>query len=179
MVAGFTEALHECGVIPVLKHFPGHGAVSGNTHSGSGISVKTLEDWRKTDFVPFAAGIRAEAEMVMISHQTAVAVDPDSPASLSPAVIGLLRQELGFEGVIITDALRMKAVHEPYGSWEACVRALEAGADMLLLPYNFTAAYESVLKAVQEGRLSEDRIDESLLRILNLKERYGLLPFSR
>ena len=179
MVAGFTEALHECGVIPVLKHFPGHGAVSGNTHSGSGISVKTLEDWRKTDFVPFAAGIRAEAEMVMISHQTAVAVDPDSPASLSPAVIGLLRQELGFEGVIITDALRMKAVHEPYGSGEACVRALEAGADMLLLPYNFTAAYESVLKAVQEGRLSEDRIDESLLRILNLKERYGLLPFSR
>ena len=178
-VARFTEGLHECGVIPVLKHFPGHGAVSGNTHRGAGISEKTLEDWHAVDFLPFAAGIRADAEMVLVSHQLAVNVDPDSPASLSPSVIGLLREELGFDGVIVTDALRMDAVYEQYGSGEACVRALEAGADMLLLPYNFTNAYEAVARAVRDGRLTEKRIDESLSRILTLKEKYGLLPPAR
>ena len=176
MVVRFVEGLHDSGIIPVLKHFPGHGAVSGNTHTGSGVSYKSLEDWRAVDFKPFSAGIQADAEMVMVSHQLAVSVDPDSPASLSTAVIGLLRNELGFKGVIITDALRMSAVYDRYGSGEACVRALEAGADMLLLPNNFTNAYNSVTKAVQNGRLTEKRIDESVLRILSLKEKYGLLP---
>lgn len=176
MVVRFMEGLSDSGVISVLKHFPGHGAVSGNTHSGSGISEKTVDDWRAVDFLPFAAGIRADAEMILVSHQVAVNVDPDSPASLSAAVIGLLREELGFEGVIITDALRMDAVYDRYGSGEACVRAIEAGADMLLLPYNFTNGYESVMQAVKEGRLTEKRIDESLSRILSLKEKHGLLP---
>ena len=179
MVVRFTEGLHENSVIPVLKHFPGHGAVSGNTHSGSGISRRTLAEWRETDFPPFSAGIEAGAEMVMVSHQLAVAVDPDRPASLSAKVIGLLRDELGFEGIIITDALRMDAIHDDYGTGEACILALEAGADMLLLPYNFTKAYESVMQAVADGRITEKRIDESLLRILSLKERYGLLPSVR
>ena len=142
MVVRFMEGLRTNGVISVLKHFPGHGAVSGNTHSGSGTSQKTLEEWRVTDFVPFS----------------------------------LLRNELGFEGVVITDALRMDAVHDSYGTAEACVLALEAGADMLLLPYNFTNAYEGVMQAVKDGRLTEERIDESLLRILSLKERCNLLP---
>ena len=176
MAVRFMEGLRVNGVIPVMKHFPGHGAVSGNTHSGSGVSQKTLEEWRETDFVPFIAGIEAGADVVMVSHQLAVAVDPDHPASLSAKVVGLLREELGFEGVVITDALRMDAVHDSYGTGEACVLALEAGADMLLLPYNFTNAYESVMQAVKDGRLTEERIDESLLRILSLKERYGLLP---
>ena len=175
-VVRFVEGLHDCGIIPVLKHFPGHGAVSGNTHTGSGISQRTLEDWRTVEFRPFSAGIRADAEMVMISHQLAVRIDPDSPASLSPVVISLLRDELGFQGVIITDALRMGAVYDNYGSGEACVRALEAGADMLLLPYNFTNAYQGIMKAVRDGRLTEKRINESVLRILTLKEKYGLLP---
>ena len=176
MVVRFMEGLRENGVIPVLKHFPGHGAVSGNTHSGSGVSQKTLEEWRETDFIPFTAGIKAGAEVVMVSHQLAVAVDPDRPASLSTKVISLLREDLGFEGVVITDALRMGAVHDDYGTGEACILALEAGADMLLLPYNFTNAYESVIQAVKDGRLTAERIDESVLRILSLKEQYGLLP---
>ncbi len=175
MVARFVEGLHENGVIPVLKHFPGHGAVTGNTHLESGISERTLKQWRKVDFKPFAAGIQAGAEMVMVSHQVAVKVDPDHPASLSRKVIRLLRNELGFEGVIITDALRMAAVHDQYGSGEACIRAIEAGVDILLLPANFSVAYERVMKAVEEGRLTEKRIDESVLRILLLKEKYGLL----
>ncbi len=175
MVERFVDGLHDCRIIPVLKHFPGHGAVSGNTHDGLGISRKTVEEWRETDFIPFMAGIRADAEIVMLSHQSAVNVDPDAPASLSPKIVSMLREELGFEGVIITDALRMDAIHEQYGSGEACVKALEAGADMLLLPYNFTNAYNGVMKALKEGRLTEDRIDESLRRILLLKEKYGLL----
>lgn len=175
MVARFVEGLHENGVIPVLKHFPGHGAVTGNTHLESGISERTLKQWRKVDFKPFAAGIQAGAEMVMVSHQVAVKVDPDHPASLSRKVIRLLRNELGFESVIITDALRMAAVHDQYGSGEACIRAIEAGVDILLLPANFSVAYERVMKAVEEGRLTEKRIDESVLRILLLKEKYGLL----
>ncbi len=176
MVVRFAEGLRECGIIPVLKHFPGHGAVSGNTHTGSGISRKTLGELRTSDFLPFSAAIQAGAEMIMVSHQLAVRVDPDFPASLSVEVIGLLRDELGFEGVIITDALRMDAVHDTYGSGEACVLALEAGADMLLLPYNFTNAYDSILQAIKDGRLTEKKISESVLRILSLKEKYGLLP---
>ena len=175
-VARFTEGLHENSVIPVLKHFPGHGAVAGNTHAGAGISERTAEEWRSAEFLPFDAGIRAGAEMILVSHQTAVNVDPENPASLSPVIIGMLREELGFEGVIITDALRMDAINNQYGSGEACVRALEAGADMLLLPYNFTNAYEAVTQAIGDGRLTEKRIDESLSRILTLKEKYGLLP---
>ena len=176
MAVRFLEGLRESRVIPVLKHFPGHGAVSGNTHTGQGISRRTLEEWREAEFLPFAAGIRAGAGMIMVSHQLAVQVDPDSPASLSAVVIRLLREELGFQGVIITDALRMEAVHGTYGSAEACVRALEAGADMLLLPYNFTNAYEGIMNALKSGRLTEKRIDESLRRILSLKAEYGLIP---
>ena len=175
MVARFVSGLHDRGIIPVLKHFPGLGAVSGDTHTGAGISEKTPEDWRRVDFIPFSAGIAADAEMVMISHQVAVRVDPGAPASLSSAVIAFLRDELGFSGVIITDALRMSAVKEKYGSGEACVLALEAGADMLLLPYNFTNAYQGVMDALSSGRLTEKRLDESLRRILSLKEKYGLL----
>ena len=175
-VVCFVEGSHKAGIIPVLKHFPGLGAVSGNTHKGTGFSERTAEDWRLAEFVPFSAGIQATADIVMVSHQVAVNVDPDAPASLSPVVITYLRQELGFEGVIITDALRMNAVKEKYESGEACVLALEAGADMLLLPDNFTDAYEGVMEAIESGRLTEERIDKSLCRILTLKECYGLLP---
>ncbi len=175
-VVRFVEGSHKAGIIPVLKHFPGLGAVSGNTHKGTGFSMRTPEDWRLTEFIPFSAGIQAMADIVMVSHQVAVNVDPDAPASLSPVVIAYLREELGFEGIIITDALRMNAIRKKYGSGEACVMALEAGVDMLLLPDDFTDAYEGVMEALESGRLTEERIDKSLCRILTLKTQYGLLP---
>ena len=175
MVPRFTTGLHSQKIIAVLKHFPGHGAVSGNTHNGAGISLRTLEELREADFIPFIEGIAAGADMVMLSHQTAKSIDPERPASLSPTVVRILREELGFEGVIITDALRMKAVSNRFGPGEACVMALEAGADMLLLPGDFTDAYHAVVKAVEEGRIAEERINESVKRILLLKDKYGLL----
>ena len=179
MVVRFTEGLREKGIIPVLKHFPGQGSASGNTHFGFAVSKRTREELEKIDFVPFSAGIQAGVGMVMVSHQVTPALDPDTPASMSPKVIGVLRDELGFDGVIITDALRMGAIHDTYGSGEACVLALEAGVDMILLPNNFTAAYKGVMQAVAEGRITEKRIDESVRRILTLKEKYGLLPSVR
>ena len=176
MATAFVRGLHSQGIMSVAKHFPGHGAVSGNTHGGPGLSQKTAEDWRAWDFKPFRAAIGEGVDMVMISHQLAVNVDKENPASLSPAIVtGLLRGELSYDGVVITDALRMGAIHEEYGSGEACVRALEAGCDMLLLPYNFTNGYNGVMKALREGRLTESRIDESVRRILLLKQRYGLI----
>ena len=117
--------------------------------------------------------------MVMVSHQIAATVDNDVPASLSFRIITeLLRGELRFQGVVITDALRMKAVSETYGSGEACVRAIEAGCDMLLLPKNFSNGYNGVMAALEEGRLTETRIDESVRRILMLKAEWGLLKES-
>ena len=176
MVAAFIRGLHTQGIISVAKHFPGHGAVSGNTHTGQGVSVRTLDEWRECEFLTFRRAMDEGVDMVMVSHQLASKVDPDNPASLSPTIVTeLLRGELGFEGVVITDALRMKAISDKYGSGEACVRALEAGCDMLLLPYNFTNGYNGVMAALSSGRLTEDRIDDSVRRILLLKQRWGML----
>ena len=176
MVGAFVRGLHSQGILSAAKHFPGHGAVSGNTHTGTGISGRTLEEWRAWEFLPFRRAMEEGVDMVMVSHQVAQQVDPDQPASLSPIIVtGLLRGELGYDGVVITDALRMQAVHGRFGSGEACVRALEAGCDMLLLPYNFTNAYNGVMNALASGRLTEARIDESLRRILRLKRQWGLL----
>ncbi|MDO4350021.1 MAG: glycoside hydrolase family 3 N-terminal domain-containing protein [Eubacteriales bacterium] len=179
MVKAFTQGLQEQGVLAVLKHFPGHGAASGNSHNGAAISTRTLEEWRACEWLPFREGMQAGADMVMVSHQIAATVDNDVPASLSFRIITeLLRGELRFQGVVITDALRMKAVSETYGSGEACVRAIEAGCDMLLLPKNFSNGYNGVMAALEEGRLTETRIDESVRRILMLKAEWGLLKES-
>ena len=176
MAAAFIRGLHARGILSVAKHFPGHGAVSGNTHNGAGVSSRTLEEWRACEFLPFRQAIKEGVDMVMVSHQIASKVDPDNPASLSRFIVTeLLRGELGYNGVVITDALRMDAIREKCGSGEACVRALEAGCDMLLLPYNFSNGYNGVMAALSSGRLTEDRIDESLRRVLLLKQQWGLI----
>ncbi len=176
MVTAFIRGLHAHGILSVAKHFPGHGAVSGNTHTGQGVSVRTLEEWRECEFLTFRQAIEEGIDMVMVSHQIASKVDPDNPASLSRIIVTeLLRGELGYDGVVITDALRMQAIHDKFGSGEACVRALEAGCDMLLLPYNFTNGYNGVMDALSSGRLTEARIDESVRRILLLKQQWSLL----
>ena len=176
LTGSFTQGLTNRGIIATLKHFPGHGSAVGNSHDGKSVSTRTVKQWRSCEWLPFRSGLDAGAEVVLLSHQVAAVVDHAFPASLSPIIVtGLLRGELGFDGVVITDGLRMDAISDNYSSGEACVLALEAGADMLLLPKNFSNALEGVRNAVQSGRITEARIDESVRRILTLKDRHGLL----
>lgn len=171
MVSNVVEGIQGTSVSACLKHFPGIGSSNEDTHEGKVEITKTLEEMKNFDFIPFQAGIDAGADLVMVSHITASSVDSEGlPSSLSRTMItDVLRGELGFEGVIITDALDMSAISDYYTSEEAAVGAIMAGADMLLMPEDFEAAYEGLLEAVQNGRISEERIDESLRRIYRIK----------
>lgn len=171
MVASAVGGIEGTGVSACLKHFPGLGSTSEDTHDGRVEITKSLEEMQASDFVPFSTGIEAGADFVMVSHATAPALDEDNvPSSLSKKVItDILRGELGFEGVVITDALDMTAITDYYTPEEAAVMALEAGADMLLMPEDFEKAYNAVLAAVQDGTISEERINESLDRIYRVK----------
>ncbi len=171
MVSNVVEGMQAAGVNACLKHFPGLGSAEEDTHEGRVETTRTLEEMRSSDFLPFQAGIEAGANIVMVSHVTASSVDTESlPSSLSKVIItDVLRGELGFEGVVITDALNMVAISDYYTAEEAAVMAIKAGADMLLMPEDFEAAYNGLLLAVQEGRMSEERINESLRRIYRIK----------
>lgn len=171
LVAAMTGGLQEGGAIACVKHFPGHGSTSADSHLGLSVSQRTLEELRQTEWLPFRAGIDAGAGMVMISHMSLPEVVGDNtPCDLSYTVVTeLLRQELGYEGLIITDSHEMGAITDTYGCGEAAVMAIEAGCDMVLMPLDLETAVHAVLEAVEEGRLPEARIDESVLRILTLK----------
>lgn len=171
MAASVVEGIEETGVSACLKHFPGLGSTSEDTHDGRVEIDRTAEEMEETDFVPFSAGIEAGVDLVMVSHVTVPALDEDNvPSSLSKKVItDILRDQLGFEGVVVTDALDMTAITDYYTPEEAAVMAIEAGADMLLMPESFEKAYDAVLAAVQDGTISEERIDESLDRIYRVK----------
>lgn len=171
MVSNVVKGLESNGVSACLKHFPGIGSTNEDTHDGRVETKRKLEEMRNSDFLPFKAGIDAGVNLVMVSHVTASDLDIDGlPSSLSRAVItDVLREELGYDGIVITDALNMSAISEYYTSQEAAVRAIRAGADMLLMPEDFEAAYKGVLAAVQDGTILEERIDESLRRIYRIK----------
>ena len=174
MIAAEIEGFSGTGVVPVMKHFPGLGFVPADTHNGRSYSWRHREDIEE-ELLPFRAGIDAGGQMIMAGHQGYPNITPDAePASLSHYFLTeLLREEMGFKGVIITDSLGMGAVQAGYTSAEACVAALQAGADMLLMPADFYAGYEGVLQAVREGTISEERIDESVYRILTVKQSIG------
>lgn len=168
-VRGFTES----GVICCVKHFPGHGDTSTDTHEGAAVVDKSLEELRGGEFLPFEAGIEAGVDMVMVGHITVTAVD-DEPATISHEVItGLLREELGWDGVVVTDSLDMGAL-AGYEIGEVCVKYLEAGGDIMLGIPDLAAALTALETAVTEGRLTEQRIDESALRVLMLKLSHGV-----
>ena len=169
-VQGFTDA----GVVCCLKHFPGHGDTDTDTHDGAAVVDKSLEELRAGELLPFISGIEAGADMVMIGHITVTALD-EVPATISEAVIsGLLREELGWDGVVITDSLDMGAM-AGYDNGEVCVRFIEAGGDILLGVPDLAAAVSAVEAAVSEGRLTEQRLDESVQRILELKIEHGII----
>lgn len=168
-VRGFTES----GVICCVKHFPGHGDTSTDTHEGAAVVDKSLEELRAGEFLPFEAGIEAGVDMVMVGHITVTAVD-DEPATISHEVItGLLREELGWDSVVVTDSLDMGAL-AGYEIGEVCVKYLEAGGDIMLGIPDLAAALTALETAVTEGRLTEQRIDESALRVLMLKLSHGI-----
>ena len=176
------------GVIPVAKHFPGHGDTAVDSHYGLPVVDKTLEELEERELVPFRQAIDttcvygtygdAAIPAVMVAHILMTQLDPDWPASLSHKVVtGLLREELGFDGVVCTDDLTMGALSETWGVGEAAVLAVEAGCDLLLVCHgadNLTAARDALLEAADSGRLSPERLDESVKRILSLKAEYGL-----
>ncbi|MBG0563812.1 glycoside hydrolase family 3 protein [Actinoplanes aureus] len=161
------------------KHFPGHGDTATDSHTGLPVINHTREEWQRIDAPPFRAAIAAGADAIMSAHIVVPALDPaGDPATLSqPIITGLLRGELGYRGVIVTDSLEMAGVRQKYGDERVPVLALKAGVDMLLMPPNMQVAYDAVLGAVASGELTEARIDESVRRILTLKQKRGLLTW--
>ncbi len=172
LVAAAVEGFHAGGVACTLKHFPGHGDSQADSHYGAVTVDKSLEELREEELLPFRAGIEAGADMVMIGHLTVPALDA-LPAPFSYRIVTeLLREELGFGGVVVTDALAMGALAD-YGCGEAAVLAIQAGVDLLLCPEDPEEALQALLDAVGEGTLTVGRIDESVLRILRMKLRFS------
>ena len=170
-VAAAVQGLSEQGITSCLKHFPGIGSTTQDTHNVLASTSRTAEQFRAEEFTVFQAGIDAGADMVMIGHISAPELTGNNePCTFSQEVVtGILRNEMGFKGVIITDAMNMKAVSDYYDSAEAAIQALRAGCDMILMPEDFEEAYNGVLQAVQDGTISEERIDDSLRRIYRIK----------
>ncbi len=170
MVGAMVRGFESAGALCTPKHFPGIGDAKGDSHIESIYLDKSLDELREHELKPFVAAIEAGTHMVMVSHMTCTALDASKPASLSPVVVNdVLRGELGFDGVVITDSLGMAAVHELYAQEELGVLALEAGCDLLLSPADWYAVFDGIIAAVQSGRLSEERIDESVERIVRMK----------
>jgi beta-N-acetylhexosaminidase len=172
-VSDVVSLMGEHQVGSVLKHFPGYGN-NTDTHTGIAVDCRPLEELESNDLVPFAAGIRAECDSIMISHTIVEALDPVLPASLSPEAHRYLRQEMGFEGVIMTDDLVMQAITDQYGAGEAAVLAVLAGND-LLCSTEYVLQYEAVLAAVLEGRIDIDTLNNAVRNVLEWKMELGLI----
>ncbi|SCF12345.1 beta-N-acetylhexosaminidase [Micromonospora coriariae] len=172
-VTGFQD---DARLTAVAKHFPGHGDTATDSHTGLPVINHSRAEWDRIDAPPFRRAISAGVESIMTAHIVVPALDPSGdPATLSPTILtGVLRGELGFRGVIVTDALNMAGVRAKYGDERVPVLALKAGADQLLMPPDLALARDAVLRAVATGELTERRIDESVRRILGMKYRQGL-----
>ncbi|MGN0135117.1 glycoside hydrolase family 3 N-terminal domain-containing protein [Anaerotignum sp.] len=175
-VGGFIRAMEATGISACAKHFPGHGDTSMDSHKGETYAEHDLERLRTVEFVPFREAIAAGVDFIMAGHiQTPNATTDGLPASLSSEMLGILRQELGFDGIIITDAMNMGAIVEPYGAGESAVLAVQAGVDIVLMPADLAEAAEALTLAIETGQITEERVEESLTRILSLKYDKGLL----
>ncbi|MDX3644954.1 glycoside hydrolase family 3 protein [Streptomyces sp. MB09-02B] len=176
LVAAQVKGYQGAGVAATAKHFPGHGDTSVDSHYGFPVIEHTREQWMALDAPPFRAAIRAGIDSIMTAHIMVPALDPSGdPATLSrPILTGILREQLGYDGVVVTDSLDMQGVREKYGDDHVPVLALKAGADQLLNPPSIDVAWNAVLAAVRSGELTEARLDESILRILRLKAKLGL-----
>lgn len=172
-VSVVVAAMDDAGIGNVLKHFPGYGS-NGDTHMNIVRDTRTYDEFKESDFIPFTAGIEAGADCVLVSHNIVECIDSEWPASLSDKVINVLRNDMGFDGVIITDDLMMNGVSNYVSDEESVVRAIQAGNDMIIST-DFQVQYQAVLKALEEGTITEERLDESIRRILKWKYELGLI----
>lgn len=164
-----AQGLDAAGVVPVLKHFPGHGSVKQDSHVVLPRQQRSLEQLRTNDLVPYQRAVAAGLPAVMVGHLDVRAVDPGVPSSLSrPVIEGLLREELGFAGLVVTDSLLMRAATDQGGSGRVAVRALRAGADVVLMPADPAAARDGIIRAVRRGDLGRDRLRQAAARQIAL-----------
>lgn len=163
-------------VLTTVKHFPGHGDTATDSHMGLGVVTASKERMEQTELVPFRAAIEAGVDGVMSAHLHVPAFEEEKiPATVSKNILtGLLREELGFKGIAVTDAMNMQGLTDLFPAGEAAVRALQAGADLLLVPANAQECVKAIVAAVKSGRLTQKRVDQSVLKILNAKIRVGL-----
>ena len=173
MVKSYLKGLQKSGVIGCLKHFPGHGDTQADSHFGYAMSRKNWDEIRECEMIPFKAGIDAGAEMVMTAHISLPNVTGSNiPSTLSPMILqDKLRGELGYKGVIITDAMEMGAILRQYPVEDAAIMAINAGVDVLLCVREYPKVFDAVVAAVRRGEISESRIDESVRRILRLRHK--------
>lgn len=177
MVPQFVKGMQEENVSATLKHFPGHGDTVADTHLGRVYSNADIDRLSSVELLPFMAGIHAGVDFVMVSHISLPAITgDDTPASMSPKIIsGILKGQLGFSGIVISDDMYMEAISKNYSAEDAAVQAILAGSDMLIVKLNFAPAWQGVYDAVQGGTISQDRLNESVLKILELKIKRGII----
>ncbi len=176
MAVRLSEGLEDKGIISCFKHFPGHGATKDDSHEGFAFAHRTLEELEQRELIPFENAVKSGADFIMVGHISLPEITGDNtPASVSPTIIrDILRNRIGYDGIVITDSLSMKALTEFCGSEEAALKAFEAGADMLLMPKDLDTAYDSILSAFERGDITEERLDSSVLRIIKLKLEKGI-----
>lgn len=176
MVVSYLQGLKDANVVGCIKHFPGHGDTKADTHYGYAQSLKTWNEMVDCEMVTFKAGIQWGCQLIMTAHIGAPKVTgSDIPATMSSLILhDKLRKELGYQNIIITDAMEMGAITQQYTSAEAAVGSIKAGVDIVLGPQNFIEAFDAVVKAVEDGTLTEQRIDESVRRILKLKKQISM-----
>lgn len=172
------KGLESKQVIPVIKHFPGHGDTAVDSHLELPKVTKSLDDLNQLELVPFKAAIENGADVVMVAHILLPKIDPQYPSSMSKEIItGMLRDQLGFDGVVMTDDMTMKAITNHFDIGQAAVDSVKAGSDVILIAHeyaNVTAAIQAVKAAVNKGEITEDRINDSVRRIIELKQKYQL-----
>ena len=176
MGAASVEGFREAGVVSAAKHFPNHGPANTDSHLGLPVVDHDMAEVESYDLSPFRAAVKAGVPMVMVGHLLYPAIDPNHPSSLSPAAIKLLRRDLGFEGIIVTDDLAMKGANGGGPPSRAAVEAVGAGADMLVIsgsPQQQADAYDAVFAAVRSGEIPRESVRESVGRIMKVKENYN------
>ncbi|MCR4920179.1 MAG: glycoside hydrolase family 3 protein [Bacteroidaceae bacterium] len=171
MVTNYLQGLRDAGVVGCIKHFPGHGDTKNDTHFGYAASQKTWAEMLDCEMIPFKAGIEWGVQLIMTAHiGTPAITGSDIPATMSSIILqDKLRGELGYQNVIITDGMEMGAITQQYSCAEATVGSIKAGADIVLGPENFVEAFDAVIRAIERGELSEERINQSVRRILKMK----------